>query len=41
MKMKYEEPEMKVVKFETPNVMLTLLSDGDGDSGEFGELFGD
>ena len=39
MKMKYEEPEIKVVKFDTSNIMLTV-SEGDGDSGDFGELFG-
>lgn len=42
--MKYETPEMEIVFFESEDIITTSgLIDGgigDGDSGEFGDLFG-
>ena len=32
----YSEPELEIVKFETPNTMLEVLSEGTGPDVEFG-----
>ena len=39
MKLKYEEPVVEVITLESQEIMLTALSEGDGETIDFGELF--